>query len=72
MCLYMSYLDNDTINKKIIKTYSGSSKGIRSVARILGLSKTYVGKVVNNYQKNGKIPYNNYISPNMYHNISWR
>lgn len=63
---------NQYSNREIINTYSRSSRGIRSVARMLGLPKTTVGRVINQYHQHGRVAYNNYISSNNVRKRSWR
>ena len=59
-------------NSDIVNMYCRSSRGIRSVARIMGLPKARVGKVINQYQQSGRIPYNNYISSRPRYRRSWK
>jgi DNA-directed RNA polymerase specialized sigma subunit len=43
-----------TIKEKdalIIKTYFRSTRGIKGTAGVLGLSKSYVGKIISQYKK---------------------
>ena len=64
---YKQYTNTDIVNM-----YCRSSRGIRSVARMMGLPKTRVGRVINQYQQNGRISYNNYISARPRYRRSWR
>ena len=59
-------------NSDIVSMYCRSSRGIRSVARVMGLPKAQVGKVINHYQQSGRIPYNNYIISKPRCRRSWR
>jgi hypothetical protein len=47
--------------ERVIKMYLRSSKGVRQIARYLGLPVTFVGKIINQVNKSGIISYNNYI-----------
>jgi hypothetical protein len=61
------YTDNEILNK-----YLRSSRGIRSVARMMGIPKTRVGKIINQYHKSSRMSYNNYINTNRSNIRSWR
>ena len=44
-------LPSKDIDELIIETYFGSTRGIKGTAGVLGLSKTYVGKIISKYKK---------------------
>ena len=62
----MQQLRTCNVNKmndkeKVITMYLRSSKGVRQIAKNLGLPFTFVGKIINQVNKSGIISYNNYI-----------